>query len=265
MNNINISRLVTTIPANTKSGFAPMAQKGIDWLTSTGKEVLIDGELRFVIPELLAESFPNFIEERTKGAKVLFHSLERSPEGFAGCIVYTGRPSGEGYAPMNSRYGMFEAAYGDVPKGRDYQLDHLCENRMCINPLHMMVTTRSENDERAGNNKTIEACRREGHPFDPATDKIDKLGKRRCGICYEDDLKAKRDGTYVVSATKRGDDEACGREHSRAEHGRKDKHGSWKCKRCHADLMSRRNKAAADRHKAIVSGELFYDLAVSSK
>jgi hypothetical protein len=237
-----------------------MAQKGIDWLTETGKEVLIDGELRFVIPELFAESFPEFIADRTKGAKVLFKSLERSPEGFAGCITYLGRAAGEGYAPQTSRYGMFESGYGEVPKGRDYQLDHLCENRMCINPLHMMVTTRSENDERAGNNKTLEACRKKQHPFSPETDRVDRNGNRSCGVCYEERKKELRDGTYVPSGRKIGNDEACGRGHGRAEHGRKDTNGYWKCKRCHADLMSRRSAAASARHKAIIEGELFYDL-----
>jgi hypothetical protein len=37
----------------------------------------------------------------------------------------------------------YEALHGPVPPGRE--LDHLCENKLCVNPSHLEPVTHQEN------------------------------------------------------------------------------------------------------------------------
>lgn len=67
------------------------------------------------------------------------------------CIVWDGPLQANGYgrasrAGGKSRYAhrrAYEDAFGPVAAGLD--LDHLCRNRACINPLHLEPVTRQVN------------------------------------------------------------------------------------------------------------------------
>lgn len=48
----------------------------------------------------------------------------------------------------------YEVFIGDIPK--DMTIDHLCENRSCINPFHLEPVTRSENVKRFWENRRFE-------------------------------------------------------------------------------------------------------------
>ena len=59
--------------------------------------------------------------------------------------------SGYGYIRQNGRPRLahrvaYEHLVGPIPEGLD--IDHLCRNRRCCNPLHMEPVTRSENVKR---------------------------------------------------------------------------------------------------------------------
>lgn len=41
---------------------------------------------------------------------------------------------------------VYEDAYGEIPEG--LEVDHLCENKLCINPEHMELVTHRENTKR---------------------------------------------------------------------------------------------------------------------
>jgi hypothetical protein len=68
-----------------------------------------------------------------------------------GCVVFTGRPDNHGYgqAYYDGRKRrvvhrlVYEAIVGDVPEG--LVLDHVCRNRLCVNPQHLEPVTVGEN------------------------------------------------------------------------------------------------------------------------
>lgn len=74
------------------------------------------------------------------------------------CHIWTGGKSGNGYG--RCRYqGIMQPAHraffvrtgGVVPEG--YELDHLCEVRLCVNPTHLEPVTPTENKRRSRSTK----------------------------------------------------------------------------------------------------------------
>lgn len=85
------------------------------------------------------------------------------------CWEWTGKqyPNGYGQHRPNRRLKAFmahrvvyELLVGPIPQGLD--LDHLCRNRLCVNPEHLEPVTRSVNIRRgvAGANRTAWAATR---------------------------------------------------------------------------------------------------------
>lgn len=73
---------------------------------------------------------------------------------------------------------------GTIPDG--LTVDHLCKNRACVNPAHMEIVTRGENNLR-GNSPAALSARKthclHGHPFNEANTHITPSGHRKCRIC----------------------------------------------------------------------------------
>jgi hypothetical protein len=111
-----------------------------------------------------------------------------------GCWWWTGKVAGNGYGkfPLGRRvldgdrreeYAhrfAYESLIGLIPPGM--QLDHLCRNRICINPDHLEVVTPRENTRRGGPARKSVCVR--GHElvghniyFSPST------GRRSCRTC----------------------------------------------------------------------------------
>jgi len=66
------------------------------------------------------------------------------------CWTWTGAVSNRSYGSIfyqgrmqKAHRVMWELNFGPVPKG--LELDHLCRNRLCINPNHLEPVTRAEN------------------------------------------------------------------------------------------------------------------------
>lgn len=104
------------------------------------------------------------------------------------CWNWLGVPNSSGYGTIKLQNGSSKLAHrisyvmhkGLIPEG--LQLDHLCRNRLCVNPEHLEAVTAQENVLRGNASAAIQASRdtcKYGHEFDL----VDKRGKRVCLTC----------------------------------------------------------------------------------
>lgn len=107
------------------------------------------------------------------------------------CWLWTASQTSNGYGLFRLNQGTtaHRAAWGllrgSIPHALD--IDHLCRNRLCVNPDHLEPVTHSENLLR-GDNKNPNGMgdRKEcanGHPFAGANLFVRKDGSRGCRAC----------------------------------------------------------------------------------
>lgn len=106
----------------------------------------------------------------------------------AECWEWTaGKRSHKGYGGFNGKHYAhrfaYELAVGPIPDG--LTLDHLCRNRLCVNPDHLEPVTARENTLRGESPNVVTArtgvCKR-GHSMDDAY--IERDGSRQCRHCH---------------------------------------------------------------------------------
>lgn len=111
-----------------------------------------------------------------------------------GCWVWQGKQNGQGYGRIGINYRVYmahrvvyELYVGPIPKGKE--LDHLCRNRICVNPSHLEPVTRSVNLLRGVNvgayHRNKKFCRH-GHPFNKKNTYVYPNGWRDCKTCRRD-------------------------------------------------------------------------------
>lgn len=119
---------------------------------------------------------------------------ERSVVGPGSCRTWTGTRTANGYGVMRvlrHRLYVHRLAYtlacGPIPDG--LEVDHLCRNRLCVNPDHLQPVTTRENGLRGvgacATNARKEECDH-GHAYTAENTLTNRLGHRRCRTCWND-------------------------------------------------------------------------------
>lgn len=105
----------------------------------------------------------------------------------ADCAVWTGWTNDDGYGYVHSdgrdqpvHRVMYQLVNGPLAAG--LEIDHVCQNRACINIDHLEPVTHAENQRRIALRQT--SCRRAGHDWtDPRNVRVRPDGRRYCAEC----------------------------------------------------------------------------------
>ncbi len=119
--------------------------------------------------------------------------------GLGPCWVWAASRNPHGYGRFGSEKAhrvAYVLVRGPIPAG--LELDHVCRNTSCVNPLHLEAVTHAVNVARGRLGETNAArgaaqthCKR-GHVFDSKnTSRISASGRRSCRTCVNQAQKAR--------------------------------------------------------------------------
>jgi hypothetical protein len=138
---------------------------------------------------VLTDRHLKVLENRGLDAETLvrFGGLTFEQRGGNGpCWIWGGKSIYRGYgrlwmagATVLAHRLFYEALVGPIP--RDHQVDHLCRNKLCVNPDHLEAVTQLENTRRHHATKTHCA---QGHPWIAENVTVESRGSRRCKLCH---------------------------------------------------------------------------------
>ena len=110
------------------------------------------------------------------------------PSDYDDCWVWIGGTNGDGYGRLwfnGKKHGAHRFVYSLAVSNVDERtVDHLCRNRLCVNPIHLELVSKRENTLRSPIAITAMQARQtlcmRGHELSICPD-----GHRRCKICHK--------------------------------------------------------------------------------
>ena len=115
------------------------------------------------------------------------------------CWIWTGQQTYNGYGFFGQRINgkvtghmahriVYETLVGKISDG--LTIDHLCMNRLCVNPEHLEPVTIGENIRRAP--RSISETCKYGHLYRDQSEFYKNKGSRRCHTCHSERESARR-------------------------------------------------------------------------
>lgn len=105
----------------------------------------------------------------------------------SGCWEWTGGKINVGYGSFRRQLVhrlSYEEYDGPIPDG--YVIHHLCHNRICLNPEHLIAITRAENTREGALGRRKSHCSK-GHEYTPEnTINLPSPPRRDCRQCQRD-------------------------------------------------------------------------------
>ncbi len=106
------------------------------------------------------------------------------------CWEWCGRYDKNGYGKLGLKWAhriSYVVFVGEIPDGLEYQIDHLCKNRKCVNPKHLELVSQYENNMRSNSitakEKRQTHCLR-GHELSDENIYANRGNKRQCKQCH---------------------------------------------------------------------------------
>lgn len=129
--------------------------------------------------------------QKTKEVKSFWSKVE-TPRTWGECWEWTAAKRSDGYGAFRSGGKLtgahrlaYEQVIGKIPIGK--QIDHLCRNRVCVNPYHLQPVTQKENILRGESPSAKQARQthcKHGHPLSGDNISIVRNGRgRNCKTC----------------------------------------------------------------------------------